>query len=395
MAVISNFVYVNENGFHYPDYETILNLLKQEYMNIYGSDVYLGNDSQDGQWIAIQALAMYELAEVAANIYASFSPATASKDALTRNVKINGIRRKGATYSTVDLLVTGEVGTVIQNGIVKDKDGQKWLLPDKVTIGTSGQVTVQGQAKEIGAVKAPKNTITKIVTAQRGWQSVTNDTDAVVGKDAETDFELRLRQSRSVAIPSQTVLEGITGSLYSLDGVEKLKLVENSTSITDENGVPPHSICLVIKGGDTAAIAKVLAVKKTIGAGTYGDLVSTHTDRYGLETKCSFFRPNDVRITAKIIIKPLTGYTNNLADTIKQKVSDYINSVNIGGVIYLSKLYTPANLSNGDDSNTFDVISIALGRGDAEPKSSNIQLGFKELAVCTAGDVTVELETGD
>lgn len=392
MAVISNFVYLNENGFHYPDYETILGILKKEYQNIYGADVYLENDSQDGQWIAIQALAIYEIAEVAGAIYSSFSPTTAYGDALTRNVKINGLRRQSATYSTADLKIVGEVGTQIINGIAKDQNDQKWLLPESVTIGTEGEVLVSATAENIGAIKALAGTITKIHTPQKGWQSVTNPADAVVGKSAETDFALRLRQSRSVSIPSQTVLEGIAGALYSLENVEKLKIVENATAQTDDNGLPPHSFALIIKGGDVDEITKILAIKKTIGTDTYGDLSFSYTDKYGISTKYKFSRPTEITISVQITIKALAGYLNSFADVIKAKIVEYISALGIGETLYLSKLYVPANLTNNTDGQTFDVLDLKIKKGDGEFSTQNIVLAFKEMAVCTLDNVEVILD---
>ncbi|MBA1879044.1 baseplate J/gp47 family protein, partial [Escherichia coli] len=60
--------------------------------------------------------------------------------ALTSNVKINGISRKGATNSTVDLLLTGAAGTTIINGSVKDSNNVIWRLPASVVVGVDGTV---------------------------------------------------------------------------------------------------------------------------------------------------------------------------------------------------------------------------------------------------------------
>lgn len=39
---------IDEAGIHAPDFPTVLNWLKEQYRAIYGQDVYLENDSQDG-----------------------------------------------------------------------------------------------------------------------------------------------------------------------------------------------------------------------------------------------------------------------------------------------------------------------------------------------------------
>ena len=50
---LSDLITVDASGFHYPDYAAILSQLKTEYQAIYGADVYLEADSQDGQWLAV------------------------------------------------------------------------------------------------------------------------------------------------------------------------------------------------------------------------------------------------------------------------------------------------------------------------------------------------------
>lgn len=392
MAVISNFVYINEKGFHYPDYETILNLLKTEYKNIYGSDVYLENDSQDGQWIAIQALAMHELAEVAAGVYASFSPSTSKSDALSKNVKINGIRRAAPSFSTVDLKIVGEVGTLILNGIVKDANENKWILPERVVIDKTGEIVVTAHAEKAGAITAPAGSVNVIFTPQRGWQSVINEAPAIVGKGVESDTQLRIRQSLSVAIPSQSLLEGLHGALLTLDNVEKIKIYENDTAEPDANGLPPHSICVIILGGDAQKIGQIMGLKKTIGVATFGDVSVSYIDRFGLKTPLSFFRPVEKNIFAQIKIKPLNNYLNTLNNVICQYVADYINNLEIGETIYLSKLFVPANLLNDENGKTFEILDLKIKDDTGDFAAQNIQLGFKEMAKCAVENIQIIVE---
>ena len=393
MAVISDYVYVNESGFHYPDYESIFSLLKSEYQNIYGADVYLEPDSQDGQWLAIQALALFEMAQVAAAIYNSFSPTTATGDALTRNVKINGLRRKAATYSTVELRVVGQAGTTISAGSqCKDKAGAKWITTADVTIGTAGEALVEARAEEIGAVVAAAGVINEIATPTRGWQSVINPAEAVVGVAIETDSDLRLRQSRSVAIPSYTINEGIIGALYALENVQRVKLYENDTAATDANGLPPHSINAVVYGGDANEIAEVIAKKKSIGCRAFGDVCVELADRYSNKNTFCFSRPTIRKIQAKITIKPLLNYLQAYGDKIAMRVQNYINSTDIGGELFLSKLFVPACLSNESDGETFDVLDIQLAVDGGDYSAQNVNLARAEMLECTG--VTVELANG-
>ena len=168
---ISDLVYLDSTGFHYADYPTVLAYLQNEYRATYGQDVYLEADSQDGQSIAVQAQAMYDLMQLMAMAYNSFSPTTAIGDALSRIVKINGISRRAATYSTADLRIIGINGNKILNGVAEDSAGVKWLLPATVIIPSGGEVTVTATAETIGAITAGVNTIIKIANPTLGFLS--------------------------------------------------------------------------------------------------------------------------------------------------------------------------------------------------------------------------------
>lgn len=387
---IGDLVFVDATGLKYPDYPTVLEYLKNEYRAIYGADTYLEADSQDGQWISVLALSMYETMLVASAVYNSFSPLTAQSDALSRNVKINGIARLIATRSQVDLRIVGQAGTIITNGQAEDTLGRKWNLPASVTIPVAGEVTVTATASELGAISAQANTITKIATPTLGWQSVNNAAAAVEGDPVETDAELRRRQAQSTMIPSLSVMEGIVGAVSSITGVQRLRGYENDTNETDDDGIPAHSIALVVEGGDNTAIAEAIANKKTAGTGTHGTTSVTVTDDYGIANIIKFFRPTVATISVEVSLTARAGYLSTTADTIKAAVAEYLNALEIGDDIYITKLFVPANLSNLPVGETFDVTQIRIKKNAGSFQTTNMVLAFNELAECDAAtNVTV------
>lgn len=387
---IADLVYIDATGFHIPDYPTVLQFLKDEYKTIYGSDVYLEADSQDGQWIAVQALAIFDTLQVAQATYNSFSPLTAQSDALSRNVKINGIRRLSASYSQVDLLIVGQVGAVITNGQVEDTLGQKWNLPASVTIPVGGSITVTATAVDIGAKTASANTITKISTPTLGWQTVNNALAAVPGNPVETDAELRKRQKVSTALPSLSVLDGIVGAVSSLSGVNRIRGYENDSGTTDADGIPAHSMAIVVEGGDAQTIGNTIAIKKTPGSPTYGTTAVVTTDKYGLLNTINFFRPTPATIGVEVTIKALAGYTTGFADLIKTAVADLIKTLEIGDDVLITKLYGPALLQGNAAGSTFDLTQIRIKKNAGAFGTSNLVLAFNEIALCSAtADVTV------
>lgn len=387
---IADLVYVDATGIHYPDYPTVLEFLKGEYRTIYGADTYLDADSQDGQWVAILALAMFDCMQVAGAVYNSFSPLTAQTDALSRNVKINGIARRVATYSTVDLRCVGQPGTHVVDGRAEDTLGRKWHLPE-FTIPVGGEVTVTAQSVDLGAIGAPANSINKIATPTYGWQSVNNPSAAVEGSPVETDGELRIRQGQSVAIPAQSVLDSIVGSVASLAGVLRYRGYENDSDVTDANGLPAHSISLVVEGGTAQEIGDTIAIKKTPGTKTYGTTAVTTVDKFGMENVINFYRPTVATISVEVTATAMTGYTSSYAELIKVAVAESINSLMIGDDVLITKLYVPANLPGTAAGATFDITQIRVKKNAGSWVTTNVALAFNEIAESAAANITVNV----
>ncbi|EAX8709204.1 baseplate J/gp47 family protein [Salmonella enterica] len=382
---------VTAEGISAPDYQTILDTLTSYFQQIYGSDAYLEPDSKDGQMVALVALAVHDANNTAIAVYNCFSPATGYGAALTSNVKINGIARKGATNSTVDLLLTGTAGTTIMNGTVKDTNNVIWRLPASVVIGVDGAVTVTAICSNSGAVAALAGTITTINTPTRGWTSVTNPAAATVGAPAETDAELRIRQGQSVAIPSITPFEGVDGAIANIAGVTRHKLYENDTGKTDGNGLPPHSISAIVDGGDVTEIARTIRGNKGQGVRTWGKTSVTVPDRYGNPHIISFSRPTDVPVYGKITLKVFAGYTSQIGVQIQQAVADYINRLMIGDQVLLSRIYSPANLGVVSDGNAryYDIQELLIGKSPETVAAANINIAYDESASCKPENIII------
>jgi len=382
---------VDQLGIHAPTYQDVLNYLTTAYQGIYGADVYLGADSQDGQLISILALAIHDANSMAVSVYQAFSPNTAQGNGLSSVVKINNMRRLIATNSTVDLILVGQAGATIINGVARGADNSNWLLPPTVVIPPSGEITISAVAQNSGAIDAPPNTITNIATPTRGWQTVRNPSAAVQGDPLETDADLRARQAVSTALPSQSILDGITGAIAQIPGVNRYLAYENDTANTDPHGVPNHSIAFVVDGGDANAIAQQIMLKKTPGTGTYGTTSISVEDNQGLIHTINFFRPTLVPIAVAITVDPLSGYTTATGALVAQAVVDFLNALPIGASVYLTHLYAPAYLNSANAAaNTYNVSSLLISRS-GPPTASDIPLSFNEAAEGSLDNVVLTL----
>lgn len=378
---------IDADGLHAPLYADIWNYLVTQYQSIYGSDVYLGNDSQDGQFLALIASAIHDCNSSVAAVYLAFSPATAIGAGLSTMVKINNMRRQIATNSTVDLVLVGQAQTPITNGIARDANQNLWLLPASVTIPDSGTITVTAIAQNPGQVSAPAGSITKIATPVVGWQSVTNPTPASAGYPIEDDASLRVRQQSSTALPSQSILDGIIGDIKTIAGVNRCVGYENDTGTTDPNGIPPYSISFVVDGGDALEIATAIAVKKTQGAPTYGTTSEIVTDSQGQQHTIQFFRPTQVPITVALTIGPLPNYQASSTSAVAAAIAAFISSLPIGRDVFRTQLY-PSIFGAVIGDLSFYVSSLAISR-TGTPQDQDVSIAFNEAAVCTVDNVSI------
>jgi uncharacterized phage protein gp47/JayE len=380
---------IDATGITAPDYATILAWLQAQYQAIFGSDVYLGNDSQDGQFLAIVAAAINDANMAVIDAWSSAGPATAQGEALSSRVKINGISRAVATSSQVTVTIVGQAGTTITNGVVADANGFKWSLPASVVIPPGGAITVTATCQTIGAITAPAGTVTKISTPTLGWQTVTNAAPASAGNPVETDAQLRARQAQSVALPSLTVLGGILGAVQAVTGVSQATIYENDTDSVDANGLPPHSIAVVANGGDSAQIARAIMLKKTPGTYTHGSTSVVAVDDMGIPHTMRYFQPADASMAVEVRLKALSGYTTAIGASIQQAVTDHINALGIGAPVMLARLYLPAQLGGASLSSSFEVLTVKVAAKPGAPAAADVAVAFNALASCAAADVSI------
>lgn len=381
---------ISATGITAPSYAEVLDFLKTTFRSIYGADTYLESDSQDGQFLAVIALAISDANAATVAAYLSFSPSTGQGAGLSNNVKLNGIKRASPSSSQVDLLIVGQAGTEIVNGAAEDTAGNKWALPASVVIPAGGAITVTATCSVVGAISAAPGQVSKISTMTRGWQSVTNPSAASPGAPVETDATLRQRQKTSTALPSRTVLEGTIGAVANVAGVTRYAAVDNYTKVTDANGIPGNSLAIIVEGGDSTAIAQAIAAKKGPGGGTYGTTSVTVQNVYDMPITIQFSRPTYRSIAVAISMKALAGYTSSIGESVQQTVSDYVNQVAIGGgpsgSVEWADALTAANSVPG--STTFKITALTL-TGPGGAGTPDVPLTFNQAASCTPASVAL------
>lgn len=383
---------VTPTGYVTPSYADVLAYLQSLYLGIYGADGVITPNTQDGQLLGVLAQLLSDANQLGGAVFNSFSPTFAQGVGLSSLVKLNGLQRKIPTNSQVVVTITGTAGTVITSGQVGDNAGlsQVWNLPATVTIPPGGTIDVTATNSVPGAISAGNNSLEVILTPTLGWTGVTNGTNAAsLGAPVESDAELRARQSASTSLPATSPPGSIEASVANVPGVTQSKLWENNTSSTDSNGIPSHSLSMVVLGGDANAVAQAIFEKKAPGVGTFGSTSISVTDEEGMIVTINFYELAFTTIYVALTVHALTGYTSAVGDEIKAALVDYVNGLDMGGTVFYTKLVAAGCLDNAADGATFNLTALTVATTPVPVATSDIPITFNHRASLVIGNITL------
>jgi uncharacterized phage protein gp47/JayE len=368
--------------------------LEAAYKSTFGAGINLEPQSVFGQQIGIHSereAAIWELAEL---VYNSRYPDTAEGASLDNVASITNVARLAATYSRVTATITGTVGVTIPVGFVASVVGDataRFATQEEYEIGGGGTVDAVMVAEETGPVQAATGTLTIIETPVTGVASITNALDAVLGRDTETDTQLRVRRLISLNRPGTATIDGIRNAVLQVADVVQVAVIENSTDTVDGDGRPPHSFEAVVSGGIDADVAAAIFSAKSAGIATYGTEDKTVTDSQGFEHTVYFSRPVEVPVYLRATITtntdsyegavyPATGDDAVAAAILAFAVANYV----LGHDVVLSQFYTPINTVEG----VFGIeMEVSLNGSDWQ--STNLSIAANELATFDSSRITV------
>lgn len=375
---------LTETGFKRKRLDLLLQELNDNMKAIFGDNFNVSPESPDGQVDGVISESNANLWEIAEYVYDAFNPSTASGVPLSNLVQLNGITRQPAVASRVSLTLTGVAGTVIQAGsITRTNDtGDIFITDTEAILDALGSAVVFATAENTGAIQANANTIQIIETPVTGWDTVNNPTAAIVGRDDETDPELRARRARSQAINAQAVLDAMFAAVSNIEGVTKATVLENDTDVIDANDLPPHSFEVIVVGGEDQEIGDTIWLKKSAGITTVGTTTVQVLDTQGIPHDINFQRPTTVDIFVEVDLTTFAGYPADGDDQVKQAIVDYANGDLVEGegfglsqdVIY-TRLFTPINFVPGHE-----IDALRIGIAPSPTGTVNIPIAVTEIS---------------
>ena len=296
-------------------------------------------------------------------------------------------------------------GFLVSSGAVATNFGDRVRLSGPVPFSSGWSDTMSlvtmaspgvAEATENGPTPAPVGSLTRIVVPQAGWASVTNPEAAVLGEIQEDDAQLRRRYSTGVYRLGAGVLPSIQANvLNDVPGVTYARAFENPTDLTDADGRPPHSVELVVEGGDPGQVAQMLFRVKGAGIASFGNDFVTVRDVDGFGHVVRFSRPVPVYVWLRI--RPFTSaeetVTGNLASAIQDAVVGFGSLLTVGQDVHLQRLAAAVLAATTGLARL--EITVATGpQGGSGPAATSfgtadLAIGPRERASFTQGRISI------
>jgi uncharacterized phage protein gp47/JayE len=417
----------------------------------FGDSFDVGDESNAGHVYGIVAAALSSLWELLQAIASSQDPDAATGAALEALSALTGTFRTPATFSTAVLTLTGTGTTPIPQGTVvaTTSTAQQFSTDDDATLGalaawvgttvylkdvrvtnnarcyqctvagtsgttgpqTSDETIVDGTATWTylgegssavdvtsaatisGPIVAIARDITTKVGSSTGWSSVINLLDAVTGRAAATDSELRTLREQELSGDGKSTQDAIRADLLppKVVGVTAVTVFVNNDDTTNVDGMPPHSVEALVRGGADQDILDALFAAVAGGIQTIGTTTGTVVDSQGTPQTVKFSRPVEILIYVDIhVTYDAELWPSNGADLIKAAIVAFGALQSTGKDAVSFSIGAQALKVDG----VFDVPVCNIGTAPSPSTSTTISISTRQLAVFDTGRISVTATPG-
>lgn len=324
------------------------------------------------------------------------NPETATGKYLDALAALYGLDRKISEPTVVNCVLTGLKGTLIPYGaIAQDSLGNQYRhsAANGAQIDDTGSVTTTFTAINHGPLEVAAGSVNHIVTTIAGWDSITNPTAGVIGRDEETDAELRNRMIESYAVNATGYVEAIEANLAALEGVLDVRVLENPTNaeVTQYGvAIDPHSILIAIVGGEDSDIAKTIYQRKDAGCGTTGDYEVQFIDEtyYNATYNYKIVRPQNQSLKISVAFFGTSMNETEKNNVIQAIIQDALGQgandrISLASTVYASRFYQSIQ---SQTSAPIAQIQVGLGTGTL---GSNVQIPANIEPTISESDVSI------
>lgn len=383
---------LTDQGYLAPSYEELLDSVQDDFLRVFPSDLVLTSNSNAGILSRLIAWREYEQIQAQQQVYYSAFVSTATGSALDRLGANVGLPRKVDRPASTTLTIVTDGEYLIEAGTqFETDDGYIFDLTDDVVStqkGDTWQAVGNAEAEDTGEItNVEPNTITIVYNPDESILSVTNPEKASGGQDYEEDLQYRARLiAENANRPSPTV-NGVRSALLNVQGVREVNIVENQFATADKYGNPPYSVHIYVLGGKKQDIADCLIEHLAVGITLTGTTYCDAIDATGNTKRVYFDFATDRPISVQVKLKTNAEWNvDEGSDYVKETVVDFINQLQMGDTIYLTKLYPQIYAIAG-----IDDAKILIGKSKDTLSADDIVLDEFEAPSCKTDDVEVDI----
>lgn len=295
--------------------------------------------------------------------------------------------RKEAVEGYAIIQITGTPNTIIPAGFIISDGNLQYELNKDITIGNNGQITSIFYNKSSLTDLSKANTITQIVTPQLNVERVNNENDSIIGIQRESDTAFYTRCVSYGSLFANGSYYSIMANIAQLQGVVKVsgyENYENNSVVFKGTTFNPHSIGIVVQGGNKQEIGNVLSKIKPVGTDMMGN-VEVSIENFGRMSIYKYYEPTPISLKFDITIKSSITSPKNYKEQIIMALDEYITGLEIGAYITQPEIAKAIeNYVTG-----FFVVDIKLAKKTDTIGYNPIELNFTEIATFSKEDVTI------
>ena len=219
----------------------------------------------------------------------------------------------------------------------------------------------------------------------------------IAGHGEETDTELRQSYADKIFNRSANMLESIRSAiLQNVLGVRSVAPYENPTHHWDEQGRPPHSIEIVVDGGDAQQIAQQILKNKAGGINTFGQQAVELPGAYDEPITIRFNRPTRVYVWFRVAVtigdygKLAPNYAEILREEILGRMTGLQAGEDVIPQMFVSDLHEACTGLSYIDIRLFSTTDRQATPTQYPDRQAEIK--FRELAVTSDTMIEVVIE---
>lgn len=282
--------------------------------------------------------------------------------------------------------------TSLSFNIVAIENATVQFHPDMV-VGNFSSI-VNARASETGVLNFPAQSVNALVNPIPTVISVSNPLTFTLGREQETDRELRMRFLRTPAATREATVDSIIRAVESVEGVTSANVINNPSTTTSPDGIPPHAFETIVDGGVDVDIANIIFQRAAAGIQSFGSTTVVVQDSKGTDHSIGFTRPSPSYIFFRVTYEPLStgSVPSNVDNAIKDAIVEYSTTISAADDVIPSRFTVPIYNSVAGLGEVLVEAGSSPNQGDNAPvggySTDRIDIGIRQRSVIESSRIT-------